>query len=782
MAATAASPDDRANGGILEEVSTRSPKTSARLSSVKGPPSRWQAARCTLLRFWQLKLAQLLCGVFGLVVSFSPPPLGLLDTSTHTIIDPLHPTYTERGLITTPTGDLRPVVARTALELASLAVSRASAFSIFPVLVFVFFSKCKALGAALDRTPIGMFTFNDCHAVHAYCGQYIAFDVWLHMSFHLVRWGSGGLLSLLWTTTCGATGLVAVACVALIAFPMMYFRNLKYERRKLLHFLFVPMAVALCYHVPTSAFPNGGYLPYVMGSCVCLYVLDSLNVLICMTEKVPTTTFHVLSSGVQITMDVSIDFQRRSATMQGGYANVCLPWVDRTQWHAFSLYEVPTEPSKRQMFMLKTGDWTTAVHTALQRNTVRPAWIQGPFSSPFNSAIMYDNQILVATGIGITPALSVISNQKASRRVNLIWVVRDPAMLEFYLERRELDEDAWNLIYYTGKEPLNPAVTTDMRPNTMILHRRPNLHVAIPNIVYGIESGAGLPEQHTRENEVRLELASLAGRLADGEDMTSAAKLKALNREAQRRGYSLSELVNPTRHVETKEGQRGSREQLPLLELSDRGVKARESLDIAMHSFSQATGTARGARHAQLKVRDSCDEFANAVTKLPGEVMVGGSVWFQTGAKGADGSRCRSGLARLSECDEGGAGAGGIEGEEDCLMPAKRSPTQMIVGVQEGGKVIKQRRASANPTTQELESATQRASLEESITMMAAQQPGFLVHKANACARDYVLSLEPAVLGTWGIMYCGQCEPVTKALRAISEEYNIMLSAETFMW
>ena len=102
---------------------------------------------------------------------------------------------------------------------------------------------------------------------------------------------------------------------------------------------------------------------------------------------------------------------------------------------------------------MKTGDWTTDVHTALQRNTVRPVWVQGPFTSPYSSAIMFDNQILVASGIGITPALSVIRAQKASRRVNLIWAVRDAAMLEFFIERNQLDDESWSLIFYTGEQP-----------------------------------------------------------------------------------------------------------------------------------------------------------------------------------------------------------------------------------------------------------------------------------------------------------------------------------------
>jgi hypothetical protein len=152
-----------------------------------------------------------------------------------------------------------------------------------------------------------------------------------------------------------------------------------------------------------------------------------------MSEKIETTKFDVLPSGVQMTMAVSEFFQKNGG--HGGYCYVCFPWVDiKTQWHAFSLFENPVNPQERQIFLQKAGDWTCKVHAILQRDTVHPAWIQGPFPGPYASAEEYDNQILVASGIdGITPALSVIRAQKDSRRINLIWTVRDRHLLSFFL-------------------------------------------------------------------------------------------------------------------------------------------------------------------------------------------------------------------------------------------------------------------------------------------------------------------------------------------------------------
>ena len=69
--------------------------------------------------------------------------------------------------------------------------------------------------------------------------------------------------------------------------------------------------------------------------------------------------------------------------------------------------------------MSAVGDWTKSLHAHVQEPTRRPAWISGPFASPYSTAGEYDNLILVASGIGITPALSLITTYKEKRRVNL---------------------------------------------------------------------------------------------------------------------------------------------------------------------------------------------------------------------------------------------------------------------------------------------------------------------------------------------------------------------------
>ena len=194
-----------------------------------------------------------------------------------------------------------------------------------------------------------------------------------------MRWGSQGNITLLWTSATGITGLIAVIATPLITFPMMYFkRKINYELRKAMHIcFFYVFAIVLCFHVPPSAFPNGGFIAPLLGGSVILYSLDAMYTYLFMTEKIETTAFHRLSSGVRISMRVSERFQRRTAGRSAGYAYINLPWITDKEWHPFSLFEDPKDPSVQQMFLMKTGDWTEAVHLTLSRDTTRPCWIKG---------------------------------------------------------------------------------------------------------------------------------------------------------------------------------------------------------------------------------------------------------------------------------------------------------------------------------------------------------------------------------------------------------------------
>jgi hypothetical protein len=167
------------------------------------------------------------------------------------------------------------------------------------------------------------------------------------------------------------------------------------------------------------------------------------------------------------------------------------PWLARNQWHAFSIYENALDPSIRHMFMANIGDWTKEMHKVVGASeTARPLWITGPFPSPYSNALAFDNLICVASGIGITPAVSAIEAYKESRRVNLLWACRDASMLVFFLENAKLDYNAFNLVFFTGKAALPDMIenyNVSHNAHLKIIKKRPNLSWVIPNIIRAID-------------------------------------------------------------------------------------------------------------------------------------------------------------------------------------------------------------------------------------------------------------------------------------------------------
>ena len=85
----------------------------------------------------------------------------------------------------------------------------------------------------------------------------------------------------------------------------------------------------------------------------------------------------------------------------------------------------------------------------------------------------------MASGIGITPAMSLVTTHKATRRANLIWTCRDASLVEFYLATAQWGSggsSGWTLIFYTGKRRL--MVDSAALPETVMIFRgRPDLQV-----------------------------------------------------------------------------------------------------------------------------------------------------------------------------------------------------------------------------------------------------------------------------------------------------------------
>ena len=168
----------------------------------------------------------------------------------------------------------------------------------YPCLILVFLTKLRATGAFLSGTLFNMFPYQDMHRLHVYCRWVVLLDSFVVCTTcHLARWAHQGNLHLFSHHTSGITGLVVIVSTFLICLPMMIWKDIiKYELRKLPHYLFLTFWIAMCFHAPKSALPNGGFCGYIFPTLVAWYGIDTLICALFMTEIIETTTYQTLSS------------------------------------------------------------------------------------------------------------------------------------------------------------------------------------------------------------------------------------------------------------------------------------------------------------------------------------------------------------------------------------------------------------------------------------------------------------------------------------------------------
>ena len=202
-----------------------------------------------------------------------------------------------------------------------------------------------------------------------------------------------------------------------------------------------------------------------------------------------------LESAVELQFERPANFDRFKAA----YIYINVPWISKYEWHAFTVYENPNDPDLMSLCIAKNGDWTNKLHEAVKQPVVRPTWVLGPFDSPFRETGNYDHIFVIASGIGITPSVSIMNSYNRTRRVYLLWSIRDASLAEWFLDSIQFDDDSWNIIFYTGKREL--VLGRKLPANVLILKGRPNLEKTIISIIQAVEHGVPLPADDDDDDE-----------------------------------------------------------------------------------------------------------------------------------------------------------------------------------------------------------------------------------------------------------------------------------------
>lgn len=124
--------------------------------------------------------------------------------------------------------------------------------------------------------------------------------------------------------------------------------------------------------------------------------------------------------------------------------------------------EIRNRHRTTQVFIIPTGDWTKCLYEEVSsQKQLRSCWVAGPYINPYSVAADFSHLILVASGIGITPALGIIGQYKGNSRTKiLVWSISCPNMLKFFIPN--IEDAHICVIYYTGKEKLTRGEVKDL--------------------------------------------------------------------------------------------------------------------------------------------------------------------------------------------------------------------------------------------------------------------------------------------------------------------------------
>lgn len=355
--------------------------------------------------------------------------------------------------------------------------------------------------------------------------------VW-HTLWHLIRWGlqEDNLNLFLFHHVTGITGFISLVITPLLVWPMrlsVLRRKISFEVRKRVHYLSWVWAVAICFHAPPQ------HIFWIIGTAFLIYLLDWIYGIFGATHMAPSARFVRLESAVMVRILKPDSFKMKGS---GGYCYLCIPWISKYEWHAFSAFKDPFDDSYVCFCIALAGDWTRNLHATVNEPIHRRIWMYGPFPSPFDTACKNDQVLTIASGIGITPALSVVQALADTRKMHLVWICRDASLLEFVLDYgAQFDDDAYTLVFYTGKR--EPVFKRNLPYNVFLLKGRPDLEHLVPSLISAAQS----------DNKQLLDLSAYEELYDHGQDEESAQSLeKKFYAEINRLllTYSVNELFN----------------------------------------------------------------------------------------------------------------------------------------------------------------------------------------------------------------------------------------------
>lgn len=242
----------------------------------------------------------------------------------------------------------------------------------------------------------------------------------------------------------GITGHIMVVSMLFTAyFATKYYRKYNFRMFEIFHQFYWFMSLAFIFH-SRGCFVrqnDSKCLPYFsmyhFSATMILFILEKSTVLFTKPLYIKDIMYYknclklILSEKENTLPWQYLNFKCNP----GEYIKVKIPIIS-SEFHPFTVTSHQRFDNDIVLYIKQVGDWTCKLRDFIEDNDINTIEIsyQGPFSSPCDTYMLYDAVLLVATGIGITPFISILKDYYLyhhenpgylNRKLELIWVVNN---------------------------------------------------------------------------------------------------------------------------------------------------------------------------------------------------------------------------------------------------------------------------------------------------------------------------------------------------------------------
>lgn len=307
-----------------------------------------------------------------------------------------------------------------------LALAKASAGALYPTMFFLIISMSRwtvtlCRNSAYLSSVINLDKFRSFHIRMAICAFVLSLLHTLgHLSGTFVRGSNATFRSAVvqvlgrkyetvtyadfMYSLAGWTGTVALVIFILIVIcssPMA--RNWCFELFQYTHFMIYPMIGLLMVHGAGNMF-QFPILGLILALPTALVLLERLSRISNMFRGQVADVQRANDDVMELTFPKSRN-SRWWTYKVGQYVLVRMPCISTFEWHPFTISKCHN--GLFQLYVKKSGEWTNELSRLKGAQVVN---VDGPYGAPCQQFYQYDHNIVVATGIGVTPSSALLDD------------------------------------------------------------------------------------------------------------------------------------------------------------------------------------------------------------------------------------------------------------------------------------------------------------------------------------------------------------------------------------